>query len=413
MKSVPSPTNVRKKKLNNPHWPTFLGSKPEDYDLSRIKELLTRLGNPEKSLPPVIHVAGTNGKGSTIAFLKSILEEAGYKVHSYTSPHLIEFNERITLANEKITDDFLHEILEECRQASEDITVTFFEGTTASAFLAFSKIEADIVLLETGLGGRLDATNVIDNPALTIITHIDYDHMEFLGDSLKEIAGEKAAIIKKSAPCITCKQNPEVMEVINIQAEEQDSELIIAPANTDYKLSLSGDFQQQNAAMAIEAVKKLDFLEISEENIKSGLQNAKWSARLQEITIYGKPAILDGGHNISAARQLNQYLRTFADTKFHIVIGMLKNRDCREFLSTITSGLSVVSVSGIKIPDEENCYSSEEITNICNELNLPTQTNIDLAEAISAIDIKPDEKIIICGSLYLAGYVLAESDENV
>ena len=192
--------------MNNPALPSV------DLSLVRVKELLKLLGNPEKKLPPVIHIAGTNGKGSTLAFLRAIYEAAGYRVHAYTSPHLVRFNERIVLAGHEISDDGLIDILTRVRDT--DYAVTYFEATTAAAFLAFSEHMADVLLLETGLGGRLDATNVVENPIATIITPVDYDHMEFLGTSLAAIAAEKAGIMKRDAPCFIGEQKPEAREIL-------------------------------------------------------------------------------------------------------------------------------------------------------------------------------------------------------
>ena len=197
-----------------PHWPKPLGKRPINYNLDNICELLRRLGNPEKNIPPVVHVAGTNGKGSTIAFIKKVLIESGYKVHVYNSPHLVYFNERIILANEYIKNSYLHSILEECRSVSDDMHITFFEGTTAAAFLAFSRVDADITILETGMGGRLDATNVIEKPMLTIITPISLDHQEFLGDSIAQIATEKAGIMKHDCTCIISEQLKDAKDVL-------------------------------------------------------------------------------------------------------------------------------------------------------------------------------------------------------
>ncbi|MES2214911.1 MAG: Mur ligase family protein, partial [Pseudomonadota bacterium] len=206
--------------VHMPHWPVPLWRKTQ-YDLVNISRLLEALGSPHHKLPPVIHVAGTNGKGSVVAYLSAIFKEAGYRVHSYTSPHLIDFNERIVLDSEKISDDYLWDICEGTRLAADknQIDVRFFEGVTVAAMLAFSEVPADILILETGMGGRLDATNIVPRPVLTIITEISYDHMEYLGPTLPIIAGEKAGIIKPGIPCVISKQQDEVYEQLCIKCE--------------------------------------------------------------------------------------------------------------------------------------------------------------------------------------------------
>lgn len=412
--------------IKDPHWPKVLGYKPIDLGLVRIKKLMQRLGSPHLKLPPVVHVAGTNGKGSTIALMRAVLEDAGYKVHVYTSPHLIEFNERIVLAGKKISDDFLYEVLEECRLKSKGIKLTFFEGTTAAAFLAFSKVEADIVLLETGMGGRLDATNIVPNPIMNIITSISFDHMEYLGNTLVKIAKEKAAIIKKNAVCITSiSQEKNVMQVIKKKAEEECANLIIAPRETKYKTNLIGEHQKQNVAVAVSALKSLKGFKITEKNIKSGLMKADWPARMQEIKS-GKlvklipdncELWLDGGHNEGAVRELIKNLKKWRSQsrsqkkKLYLIFGLQSKRDCKELLNLIPRKY-ISQIYGVKIPGEDNSYDAEQISMIAEDVGFESYAARNVRDAIKKIseNAKQPFCIIIFGSLYLAGSVLAENE---
>lgn len=408
--------------IKTPHWPQPIGYKPIDLQLERIAQALANLGNPQDMLPPVVHIAGTNGKGSTLAFMRAALEDAGYKVHIYTSPHLIEFNERIVLAGEKIDDDFLYEVLEECRQKVGDIKLTFFEATTAAAILAFAKVPADIVLLETGVGGRLDATNVIAKPLLTIISSITMDHQEYLGDTLTKIAAEKAAIIKPGVKCITINQEKAAAEVIRKEAGKKNSQLVIAPEDCECEISLVGKHQKQNAALAVTALNNLSGFKISEENIKSGLKKAYWPARMHHMTS-GKLAEMlpdgceiwvDGGHNESAAQQLVQNLKSWSDKKTYMIFGLLKQRDCSEILQ-IFKGSVIEKIVAVPIPDEEKSYSSEEISEAARALGFSTFAAKNLKDAIGHIMVqeKGALRIIVFGSLYLAGAVLAQNQQSV
>ncbi len=225
--------------MHLPHWPKIRRIKNINLGLSRVLQLLERLDNPHKKLPPTIHIAGTNGKGSTLAYLESIFQEAEYRVHKYTSPHLVNFNERIILANNEISDIYLDDVISECKAAANihpKIDVTFFEGVTVAAFLAFSRVKADILLLETGMGGRLDATNVIENPILTLISAISDDHQQFLGDTIEKIAAEKAGIMKNNSPIILSKQESEVEKLIeNKAALLKNSPLISFKKHFDFK----------------------------------------------------------------------------------------------------------------------------------------------------------------------------------
>lgn len=407
-----------------PAWPVPLGRKPIDLDLSRIKKLAERLNINEASLPPIVHVAGTNGKGSTIAFLRSFLEEAGYKCHVYTSPHLVYFNERIVVAGKIISDGLLTECLNETKEAAKDIEVTFFEGTTAAALLAFKKVKADIVLLETGMGGRLDATNIFANPILTIITPISFDHMEFLGDTIKKIAAEKAAIIKNSVPCIVGKQRREALEVIENEAKEKNSPLKIFGKDFSeqgekfsyVKPALLGNHQLENASAAIAAALSLKNFNIKESHINAGLKNVKWQARIQklesgkikekfrpDLSIY-----LDGGHNDEGGKILAGWCSAeLKNKKIYLIMGMLSNKELHKFLSHFQNKIEFIAA--IKISGEEKCFSPEEIVAAAKEIGTKAKAAGDILPAINLINKEAAENsaIIICGSLYLAGEVLS------
>ncbi len=308
-----------------------------DLSLERMERILARLGNPEEKLPPVIHVAGTNGKGSTVAYIRSILEQAGLKVHCYTSPHLVKFHERIYVAGETIAEEKLSALLEECEAANGDAPITFFEITTAAAFLAFARTPADYLILEVGLGGRLDATNVIAKPALSVITTVDYDHQQYLGNTLTAIAHEKAGILKKGVPAIIGVQPDEARAEIERVAErtgapvfianqdwqsfEQHGRLVFQDENGLLDLSLpqlKGRHQVDNAGNAIAAIRMLDDKRVSELHIEQGLKSVVWPARMQRLgagaltSLLPKDAELwlDGGHNPSAGRVI---ARAFSD----------------------------------------------------------------------------------------------------
>ena len=331
-----------------------------DLSLDRTLDLLDRLGRPQDKLPPVVHVAGTNGKGSTIAFLRSILEQAGYRVHVYTSPHLVQFAERIRLAGEIIPEADLIALLEECEKVNEGVPITFFEITTCAGFKAFSDTPGDIVLLETGLGGRLDSTNVVDNPAVTVITPVSMDHPQFLGDTVSAIAGEKAAIQKEGTPSVIGGQPDEAMEVIEAYgrrinapmarqgAEWQISEtedglhFTSAPLTLDLpKPGLLGSHQTGNAGMAVAAMLELrdQGFEISDQHIRDGIAGARWPARLQRLGERARllriaapdwQVWLDGGHNAAAGAALADMASGWQDElPLYIIFGMLEHQGSR------------------------------------------------------------------------------------
>jgi dihydrofolate synthase / folylpolyglutamate synthase len=410
--------------LNNPSLPSI------DLSLARMQQLLAALGHPEQKLPPVIHLAGTNGKGSTLAFLKSIYEATGYRVHAYTSPHLVRFNERIVIAGQEVSDDYLLQLLEQVSTAAQTIPVTFFEATTAAAFLAFAEHLADVVLLETGLGGRLDATNVVPKPIATIITPIDYDHMEFLGNSLSEIAGEKAGIMKAGAPCFVGAQKPEAREVLKRAARKAECELHLHDFDWNFDTtsnglrvksgadmwdmplpSLAGTHQLHNAALASVVAMNLPQLPISIEALRKGVSTAIWPARLQKLVhgplvdAWGKrgDVYLDGGHNIHAAETLQQWMKQ-RGTPITLILGMMKRKDARGFLQPLAPHLARV----ITVPIEGNeCYSPTDLAEVARGCGVANVTAANsLMDAAQHGAPAANATLLITGSLFLAGEVL-------
>jgi dihydrofolate synthase / folylpolyglutamate synthase len=411
-----------------PFWPDPSTYRNIDLGLHRVYQLLERLGNPHLRLPPTIHLAGTNGKGSTLAFLQAIFEDSGLKVHCYISPHLVRFNERIILAGKEIEDDFLNEILLKCKNAAAiepKINVTFFEGITVAAFLAFSKVRADILLLETGMGGRLDATNVIENPLATIITPIDFDHTEFLGKTLAKIAFEKAGIIKPNCPVIVAKQKSSALKVIKEVALKNGSKIFVADKNYNLKSTpnLAGKHQIDNAKTAIAAILAQKQFKISAQNIENGLQKAVWKARLQKI-VDGKFAkilpnnfqlILDGGHNKSGAKTISDWIKNKNKTKNYLICAMLKDKDSQGFLKQLAKQTELLI--GLEITGENSSKKAAEIANIAQSLNIKSQPALSFTNAIEEIKKYHSKnyhnhsaRIIICGSLYLAGKFLQENE---
>jgi dihydrofolate synthase/folylpolyglutamate synthase len=416
-----------------PKWPLPLGSKPIDFGLERTLELLERLGNPHKKLPPVVHYAGTNGKGSTVAFSKAILEAAGYKVHVYTSPHLLNFNERIHLAGQDISDEMLAEIADECRIIAGDMRVTFFEGTTAMAYLAFSRVKADIVLLETGMGGRLDATNVIDKPACTVITPISLDHMEYLGPTVRIIAGEKAGILKSGVPCISSLQFEEAHDVIEAKAEQLGSPLfafgydwvsektqngmVYKSQNDEIQLpapSLIGDHQIINSGTAIAALKQLKDFKISEDAYAKGLKKAKWPARMQQLKSGKLVNILpddweiwiDGAHNSAGANIVACMIDDWKDKPTYLICGFSKGRNASEMLSHFVGKAKFVC--GMLVQTEIAAQTSHVIADVAKNLGMPAKDFYSVEEAVDFLIKLSTEpaRIMFCGSLYLASDAL-------
>ncbi|WP_339046323.1 folylpolyglutamate synthase/dihydrofolate synthase family protein [Candidatus Mesenet endosymbiont of Agriotes lineatus] len=425
-----------------PHWPKPLGFRPQDFDLDRIFKLLDRLGNPEKKLPPVIHVAGTNGKGSTIAFIGHIMEAAGYKVHTYTSPHLINFNERITLTGKHIADRELYSILEECRIAAEGIAITFFEGTTAAAFLVFSRIKADILLVEVGMGGRLDATNVIDNPLLTIITSISLEHTEYLGSTVEIIAGEKAGIIKPNVTCVIAPQQDSVMRILEFYVSKNKSPLYrgeyewICKQHDSHSIlfqssaqslhlplpSLQGAHQITNAGNAIAACSILSGkynYNIDYEHIASGIKKTYWPARLEHIKsgqlIDMLPTdwklFIDGAHNPAGAQILSEWIANNFKKGVYIILGVTKDKDIEEFLKHIKIHTRLLCTVCVKSePRSQNAKFVEEkaVAAGINAIACDSLSNA-ISKILNEAACSEAETIIVCGSLFLAADFMLEN----
>jgi dihydrofolate synthase/folylpolyglutamate synthase len=414
-----------------PSWPNPNNFHYIDLNIDRVKNLLSRLNNPHFNLPPTIHIAGTNGKGSTLAFLKSIFNQAGYKVHRYTSPHLVNFNERIELADEIISDHMLNEILQEVEIASKifpEIPVTFFEGTTVASFVAFSRVKADILLLETGLGGEFDATNVIDDPLCSIITTIDFDHQQYLGDSLKEIASAKAGIIKKNCLTITTKQQQEVSEVINNKALLLNSNLVIGAdfiadkiSNlSEIKLGLEGSHQLENAVLAMSCVMLQNKFSISYSQILDGLLNASWRGRLQKINDKNFLKLLpkncqfylDGSHNLQGAKTVKQFLNKFSKQKISIIFSMLNDKNYIDFLREIieSNNYQIDEIIFMTIPNQPRAISIEEFCNIANKLKINFYIASNFLQAFTRINQLSFQLILLTGSLYLVAEFLKNYD---
>jgi dihydrofolate synthase/folylpolyglutamate synthase len=423
---------------------TTLHPKLIDLSLGRIETLLERLGSPHKRLPPVIHVAGTNGKGSTCAFLRAMLEASGMRVHLYTSPHLTRFHERIRLSGKLIDEDELSALLEECEQKNQGDPITFFEITTAAAMLAFTRHKADAVILEVGLGGRHDATNVIARPAATIITPVDYDHQSYLGSTLTEIAGEKAGIIKKNITCIVGPQNDEAMKVIEDQADDMHAPLSIwgqdFMAHEEHRRmvyqdesglmdlpmpKLAGAHQIINAATAIAALRKIPDFRIADRAIEDGLMTVEWPARLQRLTRgplvgispKGSEIWLDGAHNPHGARALAHAIADLEDRNprpLYMICGMLQTKDAQAFFSTFR-GLAR-NVITVAIPGDAASQGAGQLYDAATAAGLDAHPAPSIEDAILQIEGRAElsgektaPRILICGSLHLAGVVLREN----
>lgn len=418
-----------------------------DLSLGRVERLLGKLGNPEGKLPAVVHIAGTNGKGSVTAFLKAMLEAAGRRVHVYTSPHLVWFHERIALAgpdgmSRPIGEDALVDVLMRVRSVNDGDDITQFEITTAAAFLAFSEHPADVLLLEVGLGGRLDATNVIKRPVLTVLTPISFDHSEKLGSSVAKIAGEKAGILKPGVTAVVSPQPPQALGVIagvaarlgsrlvafgqDWDAYEQNGRLVVQREDrlVDLPLpALIGRHQIANAGTAVVAAQVLSeehaHLGLDERALERGLRTVEWPARMQRLT--GGPLAeaigvdielwLDGGHNPAAGEMLADTLAAFEDKSpkpAYLIVGMMGQKDAAGFLSPFR-GL-VRAVLTVPIPGaHEAPHSEANLAAIASNLGFQALAQQGVPEALSAIGALPKgpKRVLICGSLYLAGHVLA------
>ena len=416
-----------------------------DLSLGRIERLLKELGNPHEKLPPYIHVAGTNGKGSTIATLRSIMEEHGHSVHIMTSPHLIRLNERIRLAGKLIDNPMLIETLQECMEVNGDRPITFFEMMTAATFLIFSRVPADFCLIETGLGGLYDSTNVVRSPLLSIITSISYDHMEFLGSDLGTIAKEKAGIIKPHSPCVLARQSNQALEenvpaVITAKAsagasrrysygsgwhiEENQDALLFRYQEEEYSFkipNLLGPHQIDNIGSALAAWRIIQDKPLNAPHISRALEQITWPGRLQQLTEgnlhsllpQGSELWVDGGHNASAAKALSHQMDKWKETDpedLHIVVGMMRYKDADTYLKSLSP--YAASISCVPISEEKGAYSAEELKNIAISYHHGTSVCLSVKQALQNISQKTKEKpsrIIVLGSLYLIGKVLEEN----
>jgi dihydrofolate synthase / folylpolyglutamate synthase len=397
-----------------------------DLTLDRMWRLLGALGHPERDLPPVIHIAGTNGKGSTQAMIRAGLEAAGHRVHAYTSPHLARFHERIRVAGTLISEADLTAVLDECDQANDGIPITYFEITTCAALLAFARLDAEFTLLEVGLGGRLDATNVID-PILSVITPVDLDHQQYLGDTLAQIAAEKAGIIKRGVPVVVGRQHDAALAVIEARAEKLDAPLLAHGQHWQVWEErgrlvfqdetglldlpppvLPGAHQFDNAGMALAALRHLG---LDEPAAQAAVDSAIWPARMQRligaVTAFAPDCELwlDGGHNPAAGRAIANTLAAMPKRPTHLVCGMLNTKDVAGFMRPLAAVAD--SLTAVSIPGEAATLGADETAAAARSVGFQTATAGSLEDALGRIarDLS-GARILICGSLYLAGHVL-------
>jgi dihydrofolate synthase / folylpolyglutamate synthase len=419
-----------------------LHPKKIDLTLDRIKGLLARLGHPEAKLAPVIHVAGTNGKGSTVAYLRAILEAAGLRVHTYTSPYLVRINESFRLGHagggRLATDEELCAAFAHCEAVNTGTPITFFEAKTAAAFHLFAQHPADLVLLEVGLGGRLDATNVVDAPLVSVLTPISMDHMDFLGPTLTSIAGEKAAIIKRGVPVVCSEQLGEAMDVIEKEARRLRAPMHVAGQQWHVGVEhgrlvyqddrglmdlaaprLFGRHQFDNAGLAIATLRAIDGLKIPHRAYEAGIVNAEWPARMQRLASgalialgpQGSEIWLDGGHNAEGGRVAATALGDLEERVSRplvVIAGMMANKDASAFLTNF-AGLTR-HIIAVPIPDQDNAMAPERLADAARTLGMRVEIADGVEAALRGIarlayEVPP--RILITGSLYLAGHVLA------
>ena len=413
-----------------------------DLSLDRMHRVLERLRHPERKLPPVIHVAGTNGKGSTIAYLRAMLEAAGYRVHTFTSPYLVRINECFRLGRAGggvlVSDAELKAALERCEVANAGAPLTVFEGKTAAAFCLFADNPADVLLLEVGLGGRLDSTNVIEKPLASVITPVSMDHMEFLGNTLASIAGEKAGIIKRGAAVVCAEQADEAMEVIEAQAQRMRAPLFAAGQQWHVSVErgrlvyqddrglmdlaapkLFGRHQFDNAGLAIATLRATDAFRISNAAFEAGIVGAEWPARMQrlssgrliEMAPAGAEIWLDGGHNAEGGRVVAAALGDLEERvprQLVIIAGMMGTKDAGGFLANFAG--QTRHIIAVPIPDTDNAMSPDRLADAARQLGM----RVELADGVEAalrslakLVYETSPRILIAGSLYLAGHVLA------
>jgi len=419
---------------------TRLHPKSIDLSLGRLERLLAALGNPHLDLPPVVHVAGTNGKGSTLAYLRAGLEAAGYKAHVYTSPHLVRFNERIRLAGRLIADEHLEAVLTTCETANAGAPITFFEITSAAAFLAFHQTPADVLLLETGMGGRYDTTNVVPQPALTAITPISMDHQQFLGDTLAAIAGEKAGILKPGTPAVIGAQAPEALDVLAAEARGLGVEIYLSGRDwqaqsdggrlhfagergaADLPLpALPGPHQIENAGIALACLDRLTGFDVPPAARAAALTEVSWPGRLQrldrgrliDLLPSGSELWLDGGHNPAAGLSLADMLAAWqvadpAPRPLHLIVGMLESKLPADFLRPLAA--LDPALSTVTIPGADSSFTAQDIAAGAIAVGLRATPQDGVIAALRHIASQSGAiapRVLICGSLYLAGHVLS------
>ncbi|WP_300056938.1 folylpolyglutamate synthase/dihydrofolate synthase family protein [uncultured Roseobacter sp.] len=402
-----------------------------DLTLDRVWRLLDALGNPQDDLPPVIHIAGTNGKGSTLAMIRAGLEAAGSTVHAYTSPHLARFHERIRVAGQLIPEEDLTAVLDECYAANRGESITYFEITTCAALLAFARTEADYTLLEVGLGGRLDATNVISKPEMTVITPVSLDHQQFLGDTLDKIAFEKAGIIKRGVPCVVSRQEEAGLEVIEDVAARRGAPLLangqhwhVAPERDGMiyqderglldlpRPNLPGDHQMMNAGTALAVLRALG---IGNDACEAAVTRAEWPARMQRLRsgplVDAAPDVelwLDGGHNPAAGIALARHLATLPERPTYLICGMLNTKDIGGYLGPLS--MVAEKVMAVSIPGEANTLPADATADSASHVGMRAETAPSVQDALERIvSQSPAARVLICGSLYLAGAILREN----
>lgn len=408
-----------------------------DLSLGRTLRLLDELGRPQDRLPPVIHVAGTNGKGSTVAFLRAIGEAAGLRVHVFTSPHLVRFAERIRLAGTLITDDELTRVVAEVERVNAGQPITFFEITTVVALHAFAAVPADLCIVEVGLGGRFDSTNVIDRPAVSVITPVDMDHKEYLGDTIGQIAGEKAGIVKPGCPVVSARQPVEALDVIEAEADRAQAPFTLGGRDYDAwaegdrmgfqfgdrlldlpRPNLVGAHQIDNAATAIAAALTFGDPRIDDAAIARGITSAVWPARMQRLTAgpLGRMALergadlwLDGAHNPHAAHAVARFAETLSardGRPVTIIVGLLQRKDAEGVLAALRLARARVIATGfsatLAAPPESLAAAAPEGMRV----EIAADPKGALALALSE-EGGPPPHVIICGSLYMAGEILA------
>lgn len=403
------------------------------------KDLLAALKNPERRLPPTFHIAGTNGKGSTSAFLRSILESMGKTVHVTTSPHLIGIHERIRVAGKLVTEDALKETLEEIKEVSNPGDISFFEAVIAASFILFARIPADVAIIEVGLGGRLDATNILPKSIASIITRLSYDHRDYLGNDMGKIAREKAGIMRQSTPCYSAAQpDTDAVTALHQEANDKGTELHMAGIEWNVNIHDDGSFdfvsarktfnnlpkpalvgahQVRNAALAIAALDALPF-DVPEEAIRKGLTSVDWPGRLQQLTsgaLYdrlpdGSELWLDGGHNDSAGVAVAEEIKKW-EAPIDLILGMLSTKNVKEFLSPLLP--YVRSIRTVRVDGEIPGYEAQDLANQIHKLgHTDIQSCASLPEAVHALN-KTASRVLVCGSLYLAGHALKENGTPV